>query len=414
MHPVGDHEDEYGIAARDRLAFLLRASEVLTESLYYEETLGQVADLAVPRMADWCSVELVDADGEIQQVAVAHVDPEKRKLAVRLRERYPPDPNAPTGTANVIRTGRSEVIENITDELIDAALRPGQDELRDILRELALVSAMTVPLIAHERVFGAITFVAAESGHHYGSEDVRLAEDLARRAGTAIDTARRFGQQTRATVRSEERFHLLVENVRDYAIFMLDVNGNVMTWNEGAKRIKGYEAYEIVGQHFSRFYTQDAVEQRHPDRELEIARAEGRYEEEGWRLRKDGTRFFASVVITALYDDQGELRGFGKVTRDITERKRAERELAGATAEVERQRLRRAHALEIHDNVIQSLVLAKYAFDVNDIERAEIELEHALGEARRIVGDMQHQTGPPQGGDLRRREGALAHNDKAG
>jgi PAS domain S-box-containing protein len=410
---VGDHEDEQGIAARDRLAFLLRASELLSESLDYEDTLRQVADLAVPRMADWCSVELIDADGELQQVAVAHVDSGKRQLALRLRERYPPDPNAPTGTASVIRTGRSEVIENITDELIDAVLQPGQEELRVILSELALVSAMTVPLIARERVFGAITFVAAESGHHYGSEDVRFAEDLARRAATAIDTARRFGQQTSATARSEERFHMLVDNVRDYAIFMLDIDGNVVTWNEGAKRIKGYEAYEIVGQHFSRFYTQAAVEQRHPDRELEIARAEGRYEEEGWRLRKDGSRFFASVVITALYDDSGELRGFGKVTRDITERKQAERELAGATAEVERQRLRRAHALEIHDNVIQSLVLAKYAFDAHDIDRAEMALQHALDEARRIVGDMQDQTGPPQGGDLRRREGALAREDNA-
>jgi len=413
MHRVGDHEDEHGIAARYRLAFLLRASELLTESLDYEETLRQVADLAVPRMADWCSVELVDPDGEIQQVAVAHVDPEKRKLAVRLRERYPPDPKAPTGTVNVIRTGRSEVIETITDELIDAVLRPEQEELRGILRELALVSAMTVPLIAHERVFGAITFVSAESGHHYGAEDVRFAEDLARRAANAIDTARRFGQQTRATVRSEERFHLLVDNVRDYAIFMLDIDGNVVTWNEGAKRIKGYEAYEIVGQHFSRFYTQDAVEQRHPDRELEIARAEGRYEEEGWRVRKDGSRFFANVVITALYDDRGELRGFAKVTRDITDRKRSERELAGATAEVERQRLRRAHALEIHDNVIQSLVLAKYAFDAHDIDRAEMALVHALNEARRIVGDIQDQAGLPHGGDLRRREGALAHDDNA-
>jgi PAS domain S-box-containing protein len=204
----------------------------------------------------------------------------------------------------------------------------------------------------------------------------------------------------------------MVENVRDYAIFMLDVNGNVMTWNEGAKRIKGYEAYEIVGQHFSRFYTQDSVEQRHPDRELEIARAEGRYEEEGWRVRKDGTRFLANVVITALYDDRGELTGFGKVTRDITERKRAERELASATAEVERQRLRRAHALEIHDNVIQSLVLAKYAYEAGDTDRAEEMLTAALGEARRIVGDMQDQTGPPKGGDLRRREGALAHGER--
>jgi PAS domain S-box-containing protein len=409
---VEDHEDNHDIAARDRLTFLLRASELLSESLDLEETLRQVADLAVPRIADWCSIDLVETDGGIHQVAVAHVDPEKRRLAQELRQRFPPDPNATTGTASVIRTGRTELIERIDEGLIQAALPPDSDELGDIVRELGLTSAMTVPLIARDRVLGAVTFVSAESGHHYGREDVRFAEDLARRAATAIDTARRFGQQTRATVRSEERFHLMVENVRDYAIFMLDVNGNVMTWNEGAKRIKGYEAYEIVGQHFSRFYTQDSVEQRHPDRELEIARAEGRYEEEGWRVRKDGTRFLANVVITALYDDRGELTGFGKVTRDITERKRAERELASATAEVERQRLRRAHALEIHDNVIQSLVLAKYAYEAGDTDRAEEMLTAALGEARRIVGDMQDQTGPPKGGDLRRREGALAHGER--
>jgi PAS domain S-box-containing protein len=410
---VGHPEDGPDIAARDRLAFLLRASELLTESLDYEETLRQVAELAVPRIADWCSVELVDRDGVIRQVAVAHVDPDKRELARELRERFPPDPSAPTGVAHVVRTGRSELFSEITDEVLESALPPGQEGLADIVRDLGLVSAMTVPLISRERVLGAITLVSAESGHRYGPEDVRFAEDLARRAATAIDNARRFGQQTRATVRSEERFHLLVDNVRDYAIYMLDVDGNVVTWNEGAKRIKGYEAYEVVGQHFSRFYTQEAIEQRHPERELEIARAEGRYEEEGWRLRKDGSRFLASVVITALYDEDGELRGYAKVTRDITERKRAERELAAATAEVERQRLRRAHALEIHDNVIQSLVLAKYAFEIGDSSGAERALEHALAEARRIVGDMQDQTGPLNAGDLRRSDEAVARGEGA-
>ena len=203
-----DHEDNHGIAARDRLTFLLRASELLSESLDYEETLRQVADLAVPRIADWCSIDLVETDGGIHQVAVAHVDPEKRRLAQELRERFPPDPNATTGTANVIRTGRTELIERIDEGLIESALSPGQDELGDIVRELGLSSAMTVPLIARDRVLGAVTFVSAESGHQYGREDVRFAEDLARRAATAIDNARRYGQQTRATVRSEERFHL--------------------------------------------------------------------------------------------------------------------------------------------------------------------------------------------------------------
>jgi PAS domain S-box-containing protein len=405
MHKVGDHEDDQdrpGLTARDRLSFLLRASELLSESLDYEETLRQVADLAVPQIADWCSIEVVDENGQLQQVAVAHVDPSKRQLAQQLRERFPPDPTASTGSANVVRTGQTELFDTITDELIEAAVPPGQEELKEIIRRLGLRSSMTVPLIARGRVLGTITFVAAESDTTYTPEDVRFAEDLARRAAVAIDNARRFGQQARATVRSEERFHLLVDNVRDYAIFMLDTSGNVVTWNEGAKRIKGYEAYEIVGQHFSRFYTQDAIERRHPWHELEIAKAEGRYEEEGWRVRKDGSRFYANVIITALHDERGELRGFGKVTRDITERKRAERELAEATAEVERQRVRRAHALEIHDNVIQSLVIAKYAQDAGDVDRATDALERALAEARRIVGDMQEQTGPPHAGDLRR------------
>jgi PAS domain S-box-containing protein len=134
---------------------------------------------------------------------------------------------------------------------------------------------------------------------------------------------------------SEERFRLLVDQVRDYAIFMLDPEGRVETWNVGAARIKGYTAEEIIGQHFSRFYTPEAVAAGHPRHELEIATREGRYEEEGWRVRKDGSRFIANVVITALYDTDDKLRGFAKVTRDITERKRLEQRLIERTTELE-------------------------------------------------------------------------------
>ncbi|MPZ44354.1 MAG: PAS domain S-box protein [Betaproteobacteria bacterium] len=122
----------------------------------------------------------------------------------------------------------------------------------------------------------------------------------------------------------EERFRLLVEGVSDYAIFMLDANGYVATWNSGAERIKGYKDQEIIGQHFSSFYPADAVESGWPEHELQLATTTGRYEEEGWRVRKDGSRFWASVVITALRDDNGHLRGFSKLTRDLSERKRAE------------------------------------------------------------------------------------------
>jgi PAS domain S-box-containing protein len=122
---------------------------------------------------------------------------------------------------------------------------------------------------------------------------------------------------------SEERFRLLIEGVKDYAIFMLDPSGRVASWNEGAERIKGYSAEEIIGQHFSRFYTEEDVQGGKPDHELKVAVAEGRYEEEGWRVRKDGSRFWVNVVITAVHDEGGQLRGFSKVSRDITERKLA-------------------------------------------------------------------------------------------
>jgi PAS domain S-box-containing protein len=123
---------------------------------------------------------------------------------------------------------------------------------------------------------------------------------------------------------SEERFRLLVEGVKDYAIFMLDPNGYVSSWNEGVRRIKGYEASEIIGQHFSVFYPPEARARNRPELALEVAARDGRFEDDGWRVRKDGGRFWANVVITALRDRTGTLRGFAKVTRDLTERKRVE------------------------------------------------------------------------------------------
>jgi PAS domain S-box-containing protein len=126
----------------------------------------------------------------------------------------------------------------------------------------------------------------------------------------------------------DRRFRLFVESVRDYAIFMLDPAGRVATWNAGAERIKGYRAAEIIGQHMSRFYPPEDVALGLPARLLKRVQAEGRVETEGWRVRADGSRFWANVVITAVRDEHGSLQGFGKVTRDLTERKQAEEALA--------------------------------------------------------------------------------------
>jgi PAS domain S-box-containing protein len=141
---------------------------------------------------------------------------------------------------------------------------------------------------------------------------------------------RQIAERDRATEKlreNEERFRLLIESIQDYAIYILDPNGFVTSWNFGAQRIKGYSAEEIVGKHFSRFYTPDAIRDDKPNRSLEIAAAKGRYEDESLRVRKDGSLFWANVLITAIRDASGNLSGFTKVVRDITERKETEQRL---------------------------------------------------------------------------------------
>src|SRR6202000_1469885 len=135
------------------------------------------------------------------------------------------------------------------------------------------------------------------------------------------------GKEQRDLFESERSFRLLVENVADYALYMLDPSGIITSWNIGGERIKGYSSDEILGQHFSRFYTETDRANGKPARALRIAREQGRYEEEGWRVRKDGTFFWASVIIDPIYEDS-RLIGFAKITRDITERRETQLKLA--------------------------------------------------------------------------------------
>ena len=183
--------------------------------------------------------------------------------------------------------------------------------------------------------------VAADVGR-FEDEGWRLRKDGSRFWANVIITAlrgadgglRAFGKVTRDLTerkiaeetlkQSEERFRLLVDGVRDYAIFMLDAEGHIQSWNLGAQTIKGYKADEIIGKHFSVFYPEEDKQREKPAFELKVANEVGRFEDEGWRIRKDGTRFWANVIITAIRDKDGALRGFGKVTRDLTERKKAE------------------------------------------------------------------------------------------
>jgi PAS domain S-box-containing protein len=183
--------------------------------------------------------------------------------------------------------------------------------------------------------------------------------------------------ESRATFQdSEQRFRLLVEAVQDYAIFMLDPEGHVKNWNSGAKRIKGYESSEIIGKHFSCFYPEEDLRNGKPQWELLIAAKEGRFEDEGWRVRKDGSKFWANVIITAIRDEAGKLIGFGKVTRDITERMQLQRSLQ---EEVVQRREAEQH-LRNSENSLREL--SHHLLRTQDEERRRIgrDLHDSLGQ----------------------------------
>ena len=202
---------------------------------------------------------------------------------------------------------------------------------------------VTLPLVAGEQVIGTIA-VSRRRDEPFQASELSTLRDLGGLLVVALRNAVLLGEAQRAANQintSEERFRLLVESVKDYAIFLLDPAGHVTSWNQGAERIKGYRADEILGRHFSSFYSTEDILAGRPARGLSTAEREGRYEDEGWRVRKDGTRFWASVVITALRDETGRIRGFAKVTRDLTERKRIEDQLL----EAERREAAKFHEL---------------------------------------------------------------------
>ena len=232
----------------------------------------------------------------------------------------------------------SENVTRITGYGTDEALQTSWwiDHLHpdDRSRVLAEMGA----LVKKEELATEYRFRFKDGTYHWVHDEARLIRDAEGQAlevfGSWVDSTER--RRAEAALReSEERFRLLVGTVRDYAIYMLDPNGRVVSWNRGAEQIKGYSAEEIVGRHFSCFYPPEAVAAGAPEHALAMAAEKGRFEEENWRLRKDGSRFWADVVITAVRDEEGKLFGFAKVTRDLTERKRTDELLRRHTAQLE-------------------------------------------------------------------------------
>jgi PAS domain S-box-containing protein len=223
----------------DAQRFLLDAGGELAGSLDYRHTLAAVARLAVAEFADWCAVHVVEEDGSLRELEIAHRDPEKIVFARELQERYPPRPDRPGAAEAVVASGESQLVPEVTDEMIVAG---AVDDIHlDLIRELGIRSFMCVPLKARSRTLGAITLVAAESGRVFDDSDLRVAEELAARAGIAIENAQLYHQ-----VEQRARAARALEQIAD-GVVLLDADETVVLWNTAAEQITGLPRDRVVG-----------------------------------------------------------------------------------------------------------------------------------------------------------------------
>lgn len=363
---------------RENLRFIAETSAELSSSLDYRATLGSVARLAVPTLADWCAVDILE-NGSISRLVVVHQDPEKVRWAHELQRRYPPDPDATHGVPQVLRSGSSEIYPEITDEVLAAIVRD-EEHLR-LMREVGLTSAMVVPLVARGRTLGALTLVCAESGRSYGSAELELAEELGRRAGLAIDNARLYDEAQEEIAEreraedalrlSEERYRAVVQQAGE-GIYLFDARTKqILETNPSFQRMLGHTPEEL-----QRMKVYDLV----PADPESVDRNVGRTLEQSRLLvgdrvysRKDGSP--VDLEVSGSVISYGDREVVCAVARDITERKRAERALR-EVREAERNRLAR----DLHDGALQDISYALAEAEVVRVISEDPDLDTRLNQ----------------------------------
>jgi PAS domain S-box-containing protein len=308
-------------ATQRRFAFLAEAGSLLAASLDYETTLTQVAGLVVPHIADWCAVDLLAADGSLQRLAMAHVDPDKVAWVQALQRRYPSDPSVATGAYGVVRTGRSVFYPEISDAMLVAAARDA--EHLQLMREIGLISGIIAPLLAQGRVLGVLTLASADSGRRYSADDVTLAEDLARRAASAIDNARLYRQIDE----QREWLSVTLASIGD-AVIATDMYGCITFMNAVAESLTGWSHAAAQGQELSAVFriVNEATRLPVENPATQVIR-EGvivGLANHTVLLARDGTEWPIDDSGAPILDERGQIIGVVLVFRDVTARKHAE------------------------------------------------------------------------------------------
>jgi PAS domain S-box-containing protein len=298
---------ELADAAHRRAAFLAEATALLSSSLDYEETLERLAQLAVPDLADWCSIDMVGEDGGIERLAVAHQDPGKVAWGKELQERFPPDPDDSQGVPHVLRTGEAEFLPEIPQELLDQATQRNP-ELGEVIEQLGLHSWICVPLMARGRTLGALSLVAAESGRTFEQADFELALELADRAAVAVDNATLYRESERRGDAARALAHTAD------GVVLLDLEGRIRYWNPAVATLTGIDEHAAMGRPIAdvlpawRDLTHhlDTTLAGEPTRRATLPLSAG--EDERW------------VSVTAVQFEEGAVYAL----RDVTEERRLE------------------------------------------------------------------------------------------
>lgn len=375
--------------AEESQRFLGQASAVLSSSLDYRETLSSVARSAVPILADWCAVDVVDEDGSVERLAVEHPDPEKVEVAYELERRYPPDPDAPRGVHYVLRTGEPQMVSEIPEEFVDRVAR--DERHREMLRKLGLRSYMVVPLLTRGRTLGAISFVSAESRRRYGEADLQLAEELACRAALAVDNARLYEEAQREIAErrwaqeelrgSKDQLEAILRGAAE-GITAQDPSGKVIYANEAAARLTGFSSVRDVveappDELIARYELLDEDGYPFPVDRLPGRRAltgeEGAEEVLCFRILATGEERWTRVKAMPIFGERGTVRMAVNILRDITESKRAQESLRRVT-EAERERIAR----DLHDGVLQDLSYTAAAIGMIMLQAGDAKLKDQL------------------------------------